>query len=105
MLLAIEITINIIWIVLACLGFGFIGFMLRSAQIASFKDKFRGLEKEMLQNHAEILSLQKENSLLLNNIKNNSVPVIPITSKENTEATVDANLRKKLLSKPASTQH
>ena len=105
MLLAIEITINVLWIAIACLGFGFTGFILRSARIASLKEKIRDLEKEMLQNHSEILSLQKENTQLVNNIKNNSVPVIPISSKENTEATVDANMRKKLLSKPATTQH
>ena len=105
MLLAIEITINVLWIALACLGFAFIGFMLRSAHIANLKAKIRDHEKEMLQNHAEILSLQKENTLLVNNMKNNSVPVIPISSKENTEATADANHRKKLISKPANTQH
>ena len=105
MLLAIEITINVIWIGLACLGFGLIGFIIRSAHIASLKDKLHSREKEILQNHAEILSLQKENTQLLNNMNNNSVPVIPITSKENTEASVDANHRKKLVSKPANTQH
>ena len=105
MLLAIEITLNVIWIPLACIAFAFIGFMFRSAQIGSFKKKLRDLEKEMLQNHSEILALQKENAQLLNNMNNNSVPVIPITSKENSETAVDANLRKKMLSKPATTQH
>lgn len=105
MLLAIEITINVLWIALACFGFGLIGFLLRSARMGSLKEKIRDLEKEMLQNHSEILSLQKENTELVNNIKNNSVPVIPISSKENAEAVVDANLRKKLLSKPATKQH
>lgn len=105
MLLAIEITVNVIWIALSCIGFGLIGFMLRSAHIASLREKIRDLEKEMLNNHSEILALQKENSLLLNSVKNNSVPVIPITSKENNEAPVDTNIRKKLLSKPATTQH
>jgi hypothetical protein len=104
MLLAIEITLNVIWIPVVCLGFALLGFMFTRSQIGSLKEKIRDLEKEMLQNHSEILSLQKENTMLVNNIKDNIVPVIPISSKENAEAAVDANHRKKLLSKPATTQ-
>lgn len=99
MLLATVIA-NLIWIVPTCLAFGIIGYLFRSSQLSKLSRRIKELEREMLQNHAEILTLQKENADLTDKLKNNSVPVIPITGsgKENTaEAMPDVTTRKKLL--------
>jgi hypothetical protein len=101
MLLAIVIA-NLIWIVPACALCGLVGYLLRSIHLRKLISRIRELESEMLQNHAEILSLQKENTELMNRLKNPAVPVIPITgsTKENTgEGVPDVATRKKLLGK------
>jgi len=102
-MLGLALTVNVVWIGLACLVFALAGFFVRSVQIGNLRTKLEEMEKEMLQNHAQILALQKENIQLEDKMKNNPVPVIPITSKEATETTVDTNHRKKLLAKPANT--
>jgi hypothetical protein len=102
MLLAIVIQ-NLIWAFPVCLFFGIIGYAFRGHRLNKLKNRISELESEMLQNHAEILTLQKENAELVNKLKNNpSVPVIPITGtgsgKENTsEGVPDVANRKKLL--------
>ncbi|HYE54473.1 MAG TPA: hypothetical protein VD996_06500 [Chitinophagaceae bacterium] len=105
-MLAIGIT-NLIWILpVACVFSAIIGFAVRGAQTSKLRSRVNELEKEMLNNHAEILALQKENTLLQDKLKNNSVPVIPITgsSKENAgEGVPDVASRKKLLSSSANT--
>jgi hypothetical protein len=69
------------------------------------RDQVRRLEKQNLQTDAEILALQKENGLLQEQLKNNPVPVIPITTKENPDSLPDSGSRKKLLGKSAANQH
>lgn len=104
MLLAIVIA-NLIWILPLCIVFGIAGFLFRSNQIGKLNRRIKELEKEMLQNHAEILTLQKENADLTDKIKNNTVPVIPITGapKDSTsEALPDVTARKKLLGSSAN---
>jgi hypothetical protein len=105
MLLAIGITINILWIPLICIVFAFAGFSFRSLQLNRLREQLRESEKKMLENDAEILSLQKENIDLQEKMKNNPVPVIPITTKENPENLPDTNTRKKLLGKSSANQH
>ena len=99
MLLATVIA-NLIWILPVCLAFALIGFLFRGNQLGKLRRRIKELEAEMLQNHADILSLQRENTQLSDKIKNNPVPVIPITgsAKENTaEPMPDVSTRKKLL--------
>lgn len=101
MLLAIVIE-NLIWVLpVVCLFFGLTGYAFRSHQLKKLKGRVSELESEMLQNHADILKLQKENADLANKLKNNlSVPVIPITGApqpNSSEALPDVTARKKLL--------
>jgi len=104
--LAIEITLNILWIPLLCLICAIAGFLLRSAQISKLKDQVWNLEKQGVQRDAEILSLEKENGILHEQLKNNNqVPVIPMTSKENPDKLPDGTSRKKLLEKTSTQQH
>ena len=100
MLLAIVIA-NLIWTIPVCLGFGLAGYLLHGGRLSNLRSRIAELEKEMLLNHAEILALQKENTILTDKLKDKSVPVIPITgsAKENTtESLPDVSARKKLLS-------
>jgi len=101
MLLASVIS-NLIWIIPVCIAFGIAGFILRSIQLGKLSRRIKELEREMLQNHAEILTLQKENADLTDKLKNNTVPVIPITGSgkdkdATTEPLPDVTARKKLL--------
>jgi hypothetical protein len=99
---SIDITLNILWIPLICLLFAILGFIFRSTQLNKLREQIHKLEMQMRQSDAEILMLQKDNGFLQEQIKNNPVPVIPITTKENTEVLPDASSRKKLLSKPTA---
>jgi hypothetical protein len=59
------------------------GLLLRSAQLKKQKSRVNELEREMMDNYAQILELQKEKLVLENQLKGEStIPVIPITAKE-----------------------
>ena len=108
-MLAFEITLNA-FIIVAAVFFAFlIGFMLRGNKVAALKDKIAGLETEMLNNHANILQLQREKALLENQLQQSDIPVIPITAakddKDNANKATDAGLRKKLASPGQSQKH
>ena len=105
MLPAIEITINVLWIVFLCSVFAIAGFIFRRLQINKLRQQLRRLERQILLNDAELLSLQKEYIALQDKLKNGTVPVIPITTKEIPENLPDSGTRKKLLGKSASNQH
>ena len=94
---AIEITLNILWIPLACIVSVLIGLIIRSVEVKKLKVKNIQLEKQCLSSDAEILSLYKEISQIRDELKNNAVPVIPITAKEGTDKSPDTSTRKKLL--------
>jgi len=100
----IEITLNIIWIPVLCLISALAGFLLRSNQLNRANRKVFELEKQSVNTDAEILSLHKEISVLQDQLKNNSAPVIPIKPKESNEELPDASSRKKLLSKSTAKQ-
>jgi hypothetical protein len=60
MLAIIEISINIVLLGAVILVSASLGFFIGSARIKKQKSNILKLEAEMLQNHAEILHLQKE---------------------------------------------
>ena len=106
-MLAIVIA-NLIWILPLCIGFGLAGYAFRSVVIKKLRSRIQELEADMLHNHAEILALQKENTELADKLRNNSVPVIPITgaAKDNPGDNLpDAATRKKLLSTSTKKGH
>ena len=103
--LAIEITLNILWIPLILLIGVIGGFIFRSAQLHRLKEKIFQLEKQSLHADAEILTLQKENAQLQEQVKNNAAPVIPLTPKESSENLPDTTTRKKLLAKSTAKEH
>ena len=81
-MLAIELSVPVLVLALVVACAFALGFVFRSSQIKSCKKKILELEKEMLNNHAEILELQKERALLVKQFKESKIPVIPITTKE-----------------------
>ncbi|MEJ7737714.1 MAG: hypothetical protein WKF97_09830 [Chitinophagaceae bacterium] len=69
-MLAIAISVNVMWLPLIIAFSAFAGFFLRSAQIKKSTKRILSLENEMLKNHAEILKLNKELVELGNAIPN-----------------------------------
>lgn len=103
-MLAIIIPMNVFLfgglIILAFLA----GFFLRSSQLKKFKKKVLELENEMLSNHADILELQKEKSSLEQKLKENHIPVIPISSKDEGNPKVQ-DISKRKIQAGGSSQH
>lgn len=86
-MLLIKLSVDVSMLVGIIIGAFAIGFVLRAAQIKKLKGKVADLEKEMMDSHAEILELQKDKLLLEEKLKgSSSIPVIPITSKEDKKA-------------------
>ncbi|MBO9571143.1 MAG: hypothetical protein J7497_02890 [Chitinophagaceae bacterium] len=84
-MLAIELSIPILVLALLLVCSFAVGFIFRSSQIRSCKKKILELEKEMLNNHAEILELQKERASLIRHMKESKIPVIPMNSKDDND--------------------
>lgn len=78
-MLAIELS-SLFPFALLVLGAFVFGFLLRGSQIKKSRKRIIELEKEMLNNHAEILELQKERASLLRQMKESKIPVIPMNS-------------------------
>lgn len=79
-MLAISISINILWLPVLTIISAFIGFAFRSEQLFKLKKQVSSLEKEMLNSHAEILHLQEE-MVNLQNKQNNSKSLV-VSMKE-----------------------
>lgn len=98
-MLAIIIPVNVYLLGSIILITFLTGFMLRKGQIKSLNKKVLELENEMLSNHADILELQKEKAGFEQRLKELHIPVIPITSKDDS-----ANAKLSDLSKRKMTQ-
>ena len=89
---AIELTLNVyVLFLIAAVSF-LLGFWIRKKQIRPLKKKVYELEKEMLNNHAEILELQRTNALLEQNLQSSKIPVIPMNPQK--EESGDKAIRK-----------
>jgi uncharacterized membrane-anchored protein YhcB (DUF1043 family) len=96
-MLLIKLSVEISLFIGIIIGAFVIGFALRGAQIRKLKRRVNDLEKEMMASHAEILELQKDKLVLEEKLKGSSIPVIPITVKEDkkTEKLQDKSIGKK----------
>ena len=81
-MLVIELTLNVFVLTGIVIGSFLIGFLIKRSQIQSLKRKIVELENEMLNNHADILELQKNKALLEQNLQASKIPVIPLNPKE-----------------------
>jgi len=79
-MLAIEITISVLPLSGLMLTAFATGFLLRSKQLISSGKKIIELEREMLSNHADILELQKEKAILIRQMRESKIPVIPMNT-------------------------
>jgi hypothetical protein len=68
-MLLIKLSIDIIWLPVFLGGTFITGFLLRNKQLKKAKKRIAELEKEMVDSHAEILELQKENLVLEEKLK------------------------------------
>jgi hypothetical protein len=85
-MLTIDIDINIILLFgLLAAAFG-VGYLIRGAQVRSAKDEIYELEKEVLNNNAQILNLEKERANLIRQMKDSKIPVITMKSKDDRQA-------------------
>lgn len=93
---AIQSSVSILWLPLMALGGAIVGFIFRSRQIEKSKKRILSLENEMLNNHAEILRLQRELVTLEKSLPLNKTRVVSIKDAqfdENAE-TPDGTQRK-----------
>ena len=103
-MLSIDLSINILVFACLLLAAGFIGFRLRGSQLSKSRSKIDELEREILNNYAEILNLEKENTSMESKLQDIQSPVIPIKTgikdeQIEGEKFPDVSLRKKLLSR------
>jgi hypothetical protein len=101
---SIELSINILVLALIIVISALVGFSMRGKQIAKSRSKIEELEREILNNYAEILSLEKENTGMESKLQDFQSPVIQIKTAIQAESLEgdkfpDVSLRKKLLSK------
>jgi cell division protein FtsB len=78
-----EYTVNLLTLILIVFASGFIGYSLRSRQIKKKQTKIVELRREMVDNHAHILELEKENVILERQYQSMKTPVRPINSLTN----------------------
>lgn len=101
---SIELTINILVLASIVIAAALIGFLFRAGQLSKCRNKIEELEREILSNYAEILTLEKENTSMESKLQDIQSPVIPLKMavKDETaegEKFPDVSIRKKLLSK------
>lgn len=90
-MLAIVIPVNV-FLFGGLILFAFVaGFITRKGQLKKMKIKVLELENEMLSNHADILDLQKEKAGLEQKLKEHHIPVISITSKDDSSKRKSGN--------------
>lgn len=106
-MLVIQLSVNVVLLAVVMMGCVFFGFVLRSAQLRSLKSKVRELEQEMLANHADILSLQRERAELEVKLNELTTPVIPLSIKDDKtqEQLTDLAARKKLAPQQPARKH
>jgi hypothetical protein len=86
-MLLIEMNLNILSLAGFLIAAFLAGFLVRTAQIRLNRKKILDLEREMLNNHAQILELEKEKAGIMRQMKEMKIPVIPMDDKnENRKA-------------------
>ena len=98
-MLAIQLSINVLWLPLLVILSAICGFAYRSSQITKFKKQISSLEKEMLNSHAEILKLQEEMVRLQKNNSNSKSLVVAMKdmpAEDSNELRKDKSTRTKV---------
>ena len=77
-MLNIEFSVNVLTLGIIALVALFIGFSFKSRILRKKQLKIQELRKELVNNHAHILELQKEYVALESQIKGTKAPVLPL---------------------------
>ena len=88
MSITFDVIINPVILFAALIGGVFVGFVLGRGKLAKSKYRIQQLESEILSCHQETLEAQRAYVMLQSNLKDQSIPVIPMKingSKENTK--------------------
>jgi regulator of replication initiation timing len=96
---SIEITMSIWWIPLACLVGALVGFIFRSTQLNKLRYQIQSLENQVRESDAEILTLQKENGILQDQISKNVVPGCTNDNKRKYRSNAGCHFEKKVVGK------
>ena len=79
-MLYVELTLNVISLILIVSGALFTGYFLRSRQLKKKQHKIAELRKEIVYNHAQILELQTEYVALEKTLNISKAPVLPMNT-------------------------
>jgi hypothetical protein len=99
-----EVTVNI-YLLAFILGLSvFIGFAIRAKIILKYRAKIEELERDILNNYAHILELERESLQMENKIQDTKIPVIAMKTLNKevepiSKKVPDISLRKQLLSR------
>ncbi len=99
-MLTLEFTLNVFVFAAILIAAAYVGFTFSKIQISKNRHRIAELENELIRNHSEILSLQKEFiaiELKLNSTKDPVVVMKNVLKQESNEKLPDVSLRKKLL--------
>jgi hypothetical protein len=77
-MLTIDVSLNVLTLLLIVLASGLIGFGLKGRQIRKKQFKIVELRKEMVNNHAQILELEREFVVLESKLRETQTRVLPI---------------------------
>jgi hypothetical protein len=83
-----DVVINPVILFAALIGGVLLGFVIGRGKLAKNKFRIQQLESEILSCHQETLEAQRAYVMLQSNLKDQSIPVIPMKingSKENTK--------------------
>ena len=83
-----DVVINPVILFAALIGGVLVGFVIGRGKLAKNKFRIQQLESEILSCHQETLEAQRAYVMLQSNLKDQSIPVIPMKingSKENTK--------------------
>jgi hypothetical protein len=83
-----DVVINPVILFAAVIGGAIVGFVFGRGQLAGRNSRIEQLEAEILSSHQETLEAQRAYVMLQSNLKDQSIPVIPMKingSKENSK--------------------
>lgn len=74
----IELTINVLTLIIIVLGSALVGYALKNGQIRKKQSKILDLKKEIVFNHHQILELEKDCVQLESQVKTTQAPILTL---------------------------
>ena len=92
-MLTIEFTVNILVLGIIVLLAALAGYAFGRKRVSGYREKIEELERDVLNNYAQILELEKENTSMENKLQDIKIPVIPLKLAEAPQAHRDLESR------------